>query len=137
MSQQPPRESSGAARAAHAGHAEMRTDVMIMGQTYTLACPPGHESRLAAAVERVNGAMCQIRGSGKLHARERIAVLAALNLAFDALQAPEGSAENAPESAPEAPASAPGAPPACDEAALSALLLRLDAALDADESLDS
>ena len=37
-----------------------------------------------AAVNRVDTAMCKIRDSGKIKARDRIAVLAALNLAFDA-----------------------------------------------------
>jgi cell division protein ZapA len=35
------------------------------------------------AVERVDTAMCKIRDAGKVRARDRIAVLAALNLAFD------------------------------------------------------
>ena len=54
-----------------------------MGQSYLLGCPDGGESRLLDAVERVDTAMCKIRDAGKVRARERIAVLAALNLAFD------------------------------------------------------
>jgi cell division protein ZapA len=38
---------------------------------------------LLEAVERVDTAMCKIRDAGKVRARDRIAVLAALNLAFD------------------------------------------------------
>jgi cell division protein ZapA len=34
-------------------------------------------------VEKVDTAMCKIRDAGKVKARDRIAVLAALNLAFD------------------------------------------------------
>ena len=60
-----------------------QTEVQIMGESYVLACPAGSERRLAEAVARVDEAMCQIRSSGKLRARERIAVLAALNLVFD------------------------------------------------------
>ena len=48
-----------------------------------LTCPEGHESRLLDAVERVDTAMIRIRDAGKVRARERIAVLAALNLAFE------------------------------------------------------
>ncbi len=58
-------------------------EVQIMGQSYLLGCPEGGESRLLEAVERVDTAMCRIRDGGKVRARDRIAVLAALNLAFD------------------------------------------------------
>ena len=58
-------------------------EVQIMGQSYLLGCPQGGESRLLEAVERVDTAMCKIREAGKVRARDRIAVLAALNLAFD------------------------------------------------------
>lgn len=58
-------------------------DVQIMGQSYILGCPDGGDARLLAAVERVNTAMCKIRDAGKVRARDRIAVLTALNLAFD------------------------------------------------------
>ena len=58
-------------------------EVQIMGQSYLLGCPEGGQSRLLEAVERVDTAMCRIRDGGKVRARDRIAVLAALNLAFD------------------------------------------------------
>ncbi len=54
-----------------------------MGHGYLLGCPEGGEAKLMAAVNRVDAAMCKIRDSGKIKARDRIAVLAALNLAFD------------------------------------------------------
>jgi len=58
-------------------------EVPLMGQSYLLGCPEGGESRLLDAVERVDTAMCRIRDGNKVRARDRIAVLAALNLAFD------------------------------------------------------
>ena len=58
-------------------------EVQIMGQSYLLGCPEGGDVRLLEAVERVDTAMCKIRDAGKVRARDRIAVLAALNLAFD------------------------------------------------------
>ncbi|KRD15204.1 MULTISPECIES: cell division protein ZapA [Acidovorax] len=58
-------------------------EVQILQQSYLLTCPEGHESRLLDAVERVDTAMTRIRDAGKVRARERIAVLAALNLAFE------------------------------------------------------
>lgn len=57
-------------------------EVSIMGQSYRLGCPDGGEERLREAVSQVDREMCAIRDSGKLKARERIAVLAALNLAY-------------------------------------------------------
>ncbi|MEY4764343.1 MAG: hypothetical protein RI907_1016 [Pseudomonadota bacterium] len=57
-------------------------EVAIMGQSYRLGCPEGGEERLKLAVSQVDREMCAIRDSGKLKARERIAVLAALNLAY-------------------------------------------------------
>jgi len=60
-----------------------QVEVQIMGQSYLLGCPEGGEQRLLEAVEKVDTAMCRIRDAGKVKARDRIAVLAALNLAFD------------------------------------------------------
>ena len=57
-------------------------EVPIMGQAYVLACPDGSEERMIEAVQRVDSAMCKIRDAGKIRARDRIAVLAALNMAF-------------------------------------------------------
>ena len=58
-------------------------EVQIMGQGYLLTCPDEGETRLLEAVERVDTAMCKIRDAGKVKARDRIAVLASLNLAFE------------------------------------------------------
>jgi len=66
--------------------ASKQLEVQIMGQSYLLACPEGGESALLDAVERVDTAMCRIRDAGKVKARDRIAVLASLNLAFELSQ---------------------------------------------------
>lgn len=58
-------------------------EVQIMGQSYLLGCPEGGEARLRDAVERVDLTMCRIRDAGKVRARDRIAVLASLHLAYD------------------------------------------------------
>ncbi len=63
-------------------------EVQIMGQGYVLGCPEGGEARLGEAVAKVDEAMCKIRDAGKIKARDRIAVLAALNLAFDLTDRP-------------------------------------------------
>jgi cell division protein ZapA len=71
-------------------------EVQIMGQGYVLGCPEGGENRLSEAVSKVDQAMCKIRDAGKIKARDRIAVLAALNLAFDLTDRP--TAANSTES---------------------------------------
>ena len=58
-------------------------EVQIMSQSYLLSCPEGGETKMMAAVSKVDAAMCKIRDAVKIKARERIAVLAALNLAFE------------------------------------------------------
>jgi cell division protein ZapA len=60
-----------------------QVEVIIMSQSYVLQCPEDGETLLRQAVARVDAAMCRIRDAGKIKARERIAVLAALNLAFE------------------------------------------------------
>ncbi len=59
-----------------------QVEVTIMGQGYILGCPEGGEGLLATAVASVDHEMSAIRDGGKVKARERIAVLAALNLAY-------------------------------------------------------
>ncbi|WBY02319.1 cell division protein ZapA [Ramlibacter tataouinensis] len=102
--------------------ATKQIEVQIMGQSYLLGCPEGGEGRLLEAVEKVDTAMCRIRDAGKVKARDRIAVLAALNLAFDV----------ADRQAP------PPAPPAAEgefDPRLALLLDRLDRALGQDGRL--
>ncbi|MEY2660738.1 MAG: cell division protein ZapA [Pseudomonadota bacterium] len=96
-----------------------QVEVQIMGQGYVLGCPEGGEGRLQQAVQAVDQAMCRIRDAGKIKARDRIAVLAALNLAFDLADRPAA-----------APASV-----GTDEAQLAELLGRLDAVLTSDGQL--
>ncbi|OYT90463.1 MAG: cell division protein ZapA [Burkholderiales bacterium PBB3] len=81
-------------------------EVQIMGQSYLLGCPEGGEAKLLEAVERVDTAMCKIRDAGKVRARERIAVLAALNLAFDLTEPSAASASTAPSTPTTTPAAA-------------------------------
>lgn len=112
-------------------------EVQIMGQNYLLGCPAGGESRLLEAVERVDTAMCKIRDVGKVRARDRIAVLAALNLAFDLGEpSPEPEAGVAAAGAASAAsASADHSGDADDALMLGSLLDRLDRALGEDGQL--
>lgn len=60
-----------------------QVEVKILQQSYTLACKEGQEDRLHEAVRAVDLAMTRIHDTGKVRARDRIAVLAALNLAYE------------------------------------------------------
>ena len=109
-------------------------EVQIMGQSYLLGCPEGGEQRLLEAVERVDTAMCRIRDAGKVKARDRIAVLAALNLAFDVAE------RSVPAPAARLPSSDPaikgnGAATEGTDPRLTTLLQRLDSALGDDGRL--
>ena len=95
-------------------------EVQIMGQSYVLGCPEGGEARLSEAVGKVDEAMCKIRDAGKIKARDRIAVLAALNLAFDLT---------------DRPAAATSAADSASGADLHTLLQRMDAVLARDNQL--
>jgi cell division protein ZapA len=59
-----------------------QVEVTLLGQVYMLGCPDGGEALLRTAVASVDKEMVAIRDAGKVKARERIAVLAALNLAY-------------------------------------------------------
>ena len=104
-------------------------EVQIMGQSYLLGCPEGGETSLLDAVERVDTAMCKIRDAGKVKARDRIAVLAALNLAF------ELSDRGTRGRCQRGRAASAIVPRADDNAVLGALIGRLDAALGQDGQL--
>jgi cell division protein ZapA len=107
-------------------------EVTIMGQSYILACPDGHETSLLEAVSSVDREMCAIRDAGKVKARERIAVLAALNLAYALSERESPSTTRGSTAAPSAvQATAPGA----STVDLSSLMHRLDAALGQDGQL--
>jgi cell division protein ZapA len=100
-------------------------EVTIMGQSYVLACPEGEQDALREAVTEVDREMCSIRDLGKIRARERIAVLAALNLAHAKRLAAAG-----------VPASASGDATIADlPARLRQVQQKLDAALDSDGQL--
>ena len=58
-------------------------DVSLLGRNYKVACKEGEESELMDAVAYLDGRMREIREGSKTSSTERIAVMAALNLAHD------------------------------------------------------
>ena len=107
-------------------------EVQIMGQSYLLGCPEGGETQLRSAVERVDAAMCKIRDAGKVKARDRIAVLAALNLAFDVADrsvAPVVPAQLHAASFANGDHTVPGMRSLAEDVRLAQLMVRLDQAL--------
>ena len=109
-------------------------EVQIMQQSYLLSCPEGREARMLDAVERVDTAMCKIRDAGKIKARDRIAVLAALNLAFEVADRENAAAAAVAATAPAWTPSDTGHSTAHDPR-LHSLLQRLDASLGDDGRL--
>jgi cell division protein ZapA len=109
-------------------------EVQIMGQSYLLGCPEGGEAQLRDAVERVDAAMCKIRDAGKVKARDRIAVLASLNLAFDLAQR-EAATPPAPVTAPVAAADISPESGTQDDVRALQLIQRLDQTLAGDGHL--
>ncbi len=73
-------------------HFPRQLEVQIMDQSYTLSCPETGEAALRSAVARVDAAMNAIRDAGKIKSRDRIAVLACLNIAHD-LSNPQPTAD--------------------------------------------
>ena len=113
-------------------------EVTILGQSYLLQCPEGGETLLQTAVAAVDREMSAIRDAGKVKARERIAVLAALNLAYRLAEAPRSAPVAAAECG-DAQAHVPHAEASEARKAAAAqveeLIARLDTALNEDGRL--
>jgi cell division protein ZapA len=68
---------------------QARVSVRIMEKEYVVACPYDDRSALLDAAEFLNARMREIRDSGKVVGLDRIAVIAALNLAHEILKGKE------------------------------------------------
>ena len=62
--------------------------VRILGKDYIIACPEGEEDELLRSASYVDEKMQLIRRSGKVMGTDRIAVMAALNIAHEMLTTP-------------------------------------------------
>ena len=68
--------------------------VLIMEKEYRIACAPNHKDSLVNSATLLNDKMQEIRSSGKVIGGDRIAVMAALNLAHDLLEQQQQSTDN-------------------------------------------
>ena len=70
-------------KSAGPGERMMTLDVSLLGRDYKVTCKPGEEAELRDAVAFLDRRMREIREGSKTSSTERIAVMAALNLAHD------------------------------------------------------
>lgn len=59
--------------------------ITVMGRDFRVACAEDEQAGLLQAVDYLNKKMLEIRDSGKVIGLERIAIMAALNIAHDLL----------------------------------------------------
>lgn len=57
--------------------------VSILDKDYQIACPPDQQAELIDTAKYLDAQMRKIRGNGKVVGLERIAVMAALNIAHE------------------------------------------------------
>ena len=104
------------------GERSVQLDIKIMGREYKVACKEGERAELLDAVAFLDARMHEIKDGGKIAGADRIAVMAALNLANELLR--ERKAPIAP--VPAARASGGGA----DGAETRRRIIAMQAAID-------
>jgi cell division protein ZapA len=67
--------------------------VRILDREYLVACPPEEREGLQAAAHLLDSRMREIRSSNRMAGIDRIAVLAALNLAHELIQQRQGGGD--------------------------------------------
>jgi cell division protein ZapA len=64
--------------------------IKVLDKDYRIACPPHEQEGLMASARLLDGRMREIRQTGRVIGSDRIAVLAALNLAHELVQIQRG-----------------------------------------------
>ena len=59
--------------------------ISLLGREFRVACPEGEERQLLAAADHLNRKLKEVRDTGKVVGNERIAIMAALNIAHEAM----------------------------------------------------
>ena len=72
--------------------------ISLLGREFRVGCPEGQERELLAAVDYLNKKLKEVRDTGKVVGNERIAIMAALNIAHE-LVSNQGKAPSGAESA--------------------------------------
>jgi cell division protein ZapA len=81
------------------GERPVTLDVALLGREYKVACKDSERAELLDAVALLDRRMRDIRDGGKIVGTDRIAVMAALNLAHDLLRARKSGGVPAPADA--------------------------------------
>lgn len=66
--------------------------INVMGREFRVAAPEGEDKQLLASVDYLNRKMREIKDTGKVVGNERIAIMAALNIAHELLSSKSGKA---------------------------------------------
>ena len=61
-------------------------EVKVLDREFTVGCEPGERDKLMAAAQFLDARMREVRGSNRMAALDRVAVVTALNLAAELLQ---------------------------------------------------
>ena len=69
--------------------------ISLLGREFRVGCPEGEQKELLASVEYLNRKLKEVRDTGKVVGNERIAIMAALNIAHEMMSNP-GKAGAAP-----------------------------------------
>jgi cell division protein ZapA len=67
--------------------------INILGREFRVACPEGEERALLTSVDYLNRKLKEVRDTGKVVGNERIALMAALNIAHEHLSQSKAPAE--------------------------------------------
>ena len=104
--------------------------VTILDKDYQVACPPQQQAELLLSARHLDEQMRAIRATGKVIGLERIAVMAALNISHELLQARNGVRGSGEESGQESDDTAGAASEAApDPRGVASLNAKLDEAL--------
>lgn len=78
-------------RSGTASERTVMLDVAILGREFKVACKESERAELTEAVALLDRRMREIRDGGKVNGTDRIAVMAALNLAHELLRERRGA----------------------------------------------
>jgi cell division protein ZapA len=76
--------------------ASKAVSIRVLDKEYQVACPANEEAALMASARLLDEKMREVRDTRKMVGTDRVAVMAALNLAHDLLQLQAGGASGEP-----------------------------------------